>query len=149
MKDYYKIGEISNIYNIGRDSLMYYEDLGILKPFRYSNVYRMYSISDVWRLNLIKELRSLNFPIKKIKEYLDYRSIENMNKILNEEIDLINEKILELEKHKENTNKRLNSINEAMVPLKLNEIELVYISKRKALKLNADIKRAMRLEKTQ
>jgi len=28
MKDYYKIGEISKIYNIGRDSLMYYEEIG-------------------------------------------------------------------------------------------------------------------------
>ncbi len=33
MKDYYKIGEISKIYGIGRDSLMYYEDIGILYPF--------------------------------------------------------------------------------------------------------------------
>ena len=70
MKDYYKIGEISKIYGIGRDSLMYYEDIGILKPFRDKNGYRMYKLSDIWRLNLIKELRSLNFPMKKIKEYL-------------------------------------------------------------------------------
>ena len=42
MKDYYKIGEISKIYGIGRDSLMYYEDIGILKPFRDKNGYRMY-----------------------------------------------------------------------------------------------------------
>jgi DNA-binding transcriptional MerR regulator len=47
---------------------MYYEDLGILKPFRDSNGYRMYNISDIWRLNLIKKLRRLSFPIKKIKE---------------------------------------------------------------------------------
>ena len=29
MKDYYKIGEISKIYGIGRDFLMYYEEIGI------------------------------------------------------------------------------------------------------------------------
>ncbi|MDL0195921.1 MerR family DNA-binding transcriptional regulator, partial [Clostridioides difficile] len=34
MKDYYKIGEISKIYGIGRDSLMYYEEIGILRPVR-------------------------------------------------------------------------------------------------------------------
>ncbi|RDY24668.1 MerR family transcriptional regulator [Romboutsia maritimum] len=141
MKDYYKIGEISKIYGIGRDSLMYYEELGILKPFRDVNGYRMYSISDIWKLNLIKELRSLDFPMKKIKAYLDDRSIESTNKMLNEEIKLIDSKIEELIKHKENINKRLNSINDVINTTKLNKIEVVYIDTRKALKLNADIKR--------
>ncbi|GML02903.1 MerR family transcriptional regulator [Clostridioides difficile] len=45
MKDYYKIGEISKIYGIGRDSLMYYEEIGILRPVRDINGYRMYNIS--------------------------------------------------------------------------------------------------------
>ncbi|MDK2563375.1 MerR family transcriptional regulator [Romboutsia sedimentorum] len=141
MKDYYKIGEISKIYGIGRDSLMYYEELGILKPFRDTNGYRMYRISDIWRLNLIKEFRNLDFPMKKIKEYLDCRSIENTNKILKEEINLIDKKIKELEKHKENISKRLDSIDDAVNNSKLEEIELVYIHERKALKLNADIKK--------
>ena len=66
MKDYYKIGEISKIYGFSKDSLMYYEDLGILKPDRDTNGYRMYSIQDLYRLNLIKELRTLGFSMKKI-----------------------------------------------------------------------------------
>lgn len=141
MKDYYKIGEISKIYGIGRDSLMYYEEIGILKPFRDNNGYRMYKISDIWRLNLIKELRSLNFPMKKIKEYLDDRSIESTNKILNEEIDLIENKIKELISHKQNINKRINSIHDARNNSNFNNIELKYIEERKAIKLNADIKK--------
>ncbi|MBO3446151.1 MerR family transcriptional regulator [Clostridium sp. CCUG 7971] len=141
MKEYYKIGEISKIYGIGRDSLMYYEEIGILKPFRDKNGYRMYSISDIWRLNLIKELRSLNFSMKKIKEYLDDRNIETTNKILNEEIDLIDEKIRELVNYRESINKRLDSINNVINESNINEINVVYINKRKALKLNADIKK--------
>ena len=89
MKDYYKIGEISKIYGIGRDSLMYYEDIGILKPFRDKNGYRMYKLSDIWRLNLIKELRSLNFPMKKIKEYLEL----NANITKDEEFDFLIQKL--------------------------------------------------------
>ena len=139
MKDYYKIGEISKIYGIGRDSLMYYEDIGILKPFRDKNGYRMYKLSDIWRLNLIKELRSLNFPMKKIKEYLDDRNIESTKEILNKEISLIDEKIEELLSYKENIMKRLDTISYELKNLKLYEIELVYINKRKALELNANI----------
>ena len=139
MKDYYKIGEISKIYGIGRDSLMYYEDIGILKPFRDKNGYRMYKLSDIWRLNLIKELRSLNFPMKKIKEYLDDRNIESTKEILNKEIILIDEKIEELLSYKQNIMKRLDTINDELRNLKLYEIDLVYINKRKALELNANI----------
>ena len=47
MKEYYKIGEISKLYNIGADSLRYYEEAGILKPRRDENGYRMYSINDI------------------------------------------------------------------------------------------------------
>ena len=139
MKDYYKIGEISKIYGIGRDSLMYYEDIGILKPFRDKNGYRMYKLSDIWRLNLIKELRSLNFPMKKIKEYLDDRNIESTKEILNTEISLIDEKIEELLSYKENIMKRLDTISYELRNLNLYEIDLVYINKRKALELNANI----------
>ncbi len=139
MKDYYKIGEISKIYGIGRDSLMYYEDIGILKPFRDKNGYRMYKLSDIWRLNLIKELRSLNFPMKKIKEYLDDRNIESTKEILNKEIILIDEKIEELLSYKQNIMKRLDTINDELRNLKLYEIDLVYINKRKSLELNANI----------
>ena len=139
MKDYYKIGEISKIYVIGRDSLMYYEDIGILKPFRDKNGYRMYKLSDIWRLNLIKELRSLNFPMKKIKEYLDDRNIESTKEILNKEIILIDEKIEELLSYKQNIMKRLDTINDELRNLKLYEIDLVYINKRKSRELNANI----------
>ena len=139
MKDYYKIGEISKIYGIGRDSLMYYEDIGILKPFRDKNGYRMYKLSDIWRLNLIKELRSLNFPMKKIKEYLDDRNIESTKEILNTEIILIDEKIEELLSYKKNIMKRLDTISYELRNLNLYEIDLVYINKRKALELNANI----------
>ena len=139
MKDYYKIGEISKIYGIGRDSLMYYEDIGILKPFRDKNGYRMYKLSDIWRLNLIKELRSLNFQMKKIKEYLDDRNIESTKEILNKEIILIDEKIEELLSYKQNIMKRLDTINDELRNLKLYEIDLVYINKRKSRELNANI----------
>lgn len=141
MKEYYRIGEISKIYGIGRDSLMYYEELGILTPFRDKNGYRLYSISSIWKLNLIKELRSLNFPMKIIKEYLENRNIESTNNMLNEEIDLINNKIDELISHRESIRKRLDAINNTVNSTIYNEISVKHIGKRKGLILNADIKR--------
>lgn len=53
-RKYYKTGELSKIYNLGRDSLKYYEKLGLLNPGRDTNSYRMYTIKDICNLNLIK-----------------------------------------------------------------------------------------------
>lgn len=141
MKEYYKIGEISKIYGIGKDSLMYYEQLGIINPIRDINGYRLYRLNDIWKLNLIKELRHLDFPMKKIKSYLDNRSISTTKEILNQEIDLIDEKIKELLKHKKNIVKRLDAIEEVMSQKDFFEIQIKYILPRKALLLNANITR--------
>ena len=65
MGKYFKIGEISRMYHIGTDSLRYYEKLGILKPKRGENQYRLYRTEDIWRLNVIRELRELGFSLEK------------------------------------------------------------------------------------
>ncbi|GAB6167844.1 MerR family transcriptional regulator [Clostridium carnis] len=141
MKDYYKIGEISKIYGIGRDSLMYYEEIGILRPARDKNGYRLYSIRDIWKLNLIKELRALNFPMIKIKDYINNRNVNSTKEMLYEEINFIDNKIKELNKQKNNIEKRLNDIEEVIENSQLYNIKLVNLKERKALKLNGNISR--------
>ena len=56
MKRYYKIGEIAALYSVSPDSLRYYEEIGLLTPRRDANGYRMYSIEDIWRLNVIRDM---------------------------------------------------------------------------------------------
>ena len=46
-KDTFKIGELSKLFDIGVDSIRYYEKVGILHPVRNDeNNYRMYTIDD-------------------------------------------------------------------------------------------------------
>ena len=141
MKDYYKIGEISEMYDMSRDSLMYYEKLGIIEPTRDDNGYRLYSVSDIWRLNLIKELKSLGFSFKMIKEYLSNRDLNSTNRLLNEGITLLGDQILKLLKQKENMRKRMEAIKKTAKTPNLNTIELVHLKQRKGLILNGKIKR--------
>lgn len=141
MKNYYKIGEISEMYDMSRDSLMYYEKIGIIKPTRDDNGYRLYSVSDIWRLNLIKELKSLGFSFKMIKEYLENRDLNSTNKLLQNGITLLDDQILKLLKQKENMRKRMESIENTSKNSNLNSIELSYLKRRKGLILNGQIKR--------
>ena len=101
MKNYYKINEISKLYRIGKDSLRYYERIGILNPKRDINGYRMYGFSDISRLNVINELKNLGFEIRRIKELLSERSVKSTMNMLDMEITEIDRKILELEVLKE------------------------------------------------
>lgn len=98
MKNYYKISEISKLYNIGTDSLRYYEKLGILKPKRDVNGYRLYSLKDLYKLNIIRDLRSLDFSMQQIKEYLEKQSVDNTLTLLYEEQSLLHKRIKELKK---------------------------------------------------
>lgn len=89
MKNYYKISEISKLYDIGVDSLRYYERLGILTPKRDTNGYRLYNLTDLYKLNIIRDLRALDFSMQQIKEYLDHQSLENTLNLLHKEHRMI------------------------------------------------------------
>ena len=67
MKKYYKINEIAKLYHIGVDSLRYYEKVGLISPKRDENQYRQYSIYDIWRLNVIRDMMNSTFPVIKSK----------------------------------------------------------------------------------
>ncbi|GAA3661165.1 MerR family transcriptional regulator [Asaccharospora irregularis] len=138
-RKYYKTGELSKIYKIGRDSIKYYEKLGLLNPDRDTNSYRMYTIKDICNLNLIRELRSLDFSMQRIKEYLQNRNINSTKNMLQEEISLIDEKLNELASHKESLKKRLSSIDNTINHTNFNRIELLYMPKRKALTINTNV----------
>lgn len=129
MKDSFKIGEISKLYHIGTDSLRYYEELGILTPKRGANQYRLYSLNDLWKLNVIRDLRSLDFSMERIKEYMDHRSIQSTEELLTEELLVIENKIQELQELKENVQTRLHTIQEAKQH-SIGKIEKKYIEAR-------------------
>lgn len=97
MKKYFKIGEISKLYGIGVDSIRYYEEIGLIKPERSESGYRHYSIHDIWRLNVIRDLRSIGFTMEQIKEYLDNHNTASSLKLLEEEQAAIHKQLLRLQ----------------------------------------------------
>ena len=135
MKQYYTIGEISKIYQIGTDSLRYYEKLGILSPRRGANGYRIYGLDDLWKLNVIRDLRRLDFPMEKIRNYMQNRSIESTRTLLEEELGLIEEHMKALEKLKENVSERLSTLEKA-TRQPLDTVILKHFPKRKCYILN-------------
>ncbi len=114
MKDYYKISEISSLYGIGPDSLRYYEKLGILVPRRDANGYRLYSLRDLYKLNIIRNLRELGLSMRQIKEYLDGQNVSGTLGLLHKEQKLIQARLKELKKREEIIQNRIEGLNSAL-----------------------------------
>ena len=111
MKNYYKINDISKIYGIGPDSLRYYERLGILKPRRDANSYRLYSLKDLYKLNILRDLRALGFSMEQVKDYLDGQSIGNTLELLHREELLLRRRIEDLEARERIIKSRISSLS--------------------------------------
>ena len=77
MKKYYKINEIAKLYNIKTDSLRYYEEVGLICPMRSKSNYRLYTLNDIYILNIIRDCLKLGYDTHQIKEYLDKVSLSN------------------------------------------------------------------------
>lgn len=128
----YRIGEISKLYNIGPDSIRYYEEKGLLSPKRKANGYRVYSLEDIWRLNVIKDLRKLNFSVKQIKAYLEDRNINTTIELMEKEIDLIEKEIMPLVLLKKDLEKKVRVLKDFQ---KINDYERIKIEKIAARKI--------------
>lgn len=97
IKDSYTISEVSRLFGIGIDSLRYYERLGVITPARAANGYRIYSLSDMYKLACIKELRGLGLGMDTIGTYLEHQTLANTNTLIEDELSLIETQMNDLQ----------------------------------------------------
>ncbi|NCD08752.1 MAG: MerR family transcriptional regulator [Negativicutes bacterium] len=112
MEKYFTISEISKLFNIGLDSLRYYEKIGLISPKRGPNNYRLYRLGEMYRLNIIAELRKLHFSLEQIKEYMDNQSLNHTLMLLSNEKDEIKKEITRLRRQTAAINAQIEMIKE-------------------------------------
>lgn len=82
-KLYYTAGELADLFELPKQTLLYYDKMGVLFPeFISENNYRHYSLKQYLILEVILNMRKLGIPISKIKEYLEERSIDSLQALL-------------------------------------------------------------------
>jgi DNA-binding transcriptional MerR regulator len=113
VKEYYKISEISKLYGIGPDSLRYYEKIGVLRPRRGANGYRMYSLKEIYKLSILRDLRRLDFSVAQIKEYLDCQSVDNTLSMLRRERGMLAEQLRTLKAREQSIAERIHFLAKA------------------------------------
>lgn len=140
MKDHYLINQIAKLYGIGTDSLRYYERLGIIKPKRTDSGYRVYSLNSLHQLNVIRDLRRLQFTMAQIKDYLEEQSIDSTIDLLENEQEILAKEMNELQRIQQSIDHRLKTID-TYSDVEEGRIETIRLPKRHALQLSAEIKR--------
>ncbi len=136
-KSTFRIGELSKLFDIGVDSIRYYEKVGILKPLRNEeNNYRLYTIEDVRKLTMIRELLNLNFSTEQIKSFDDNRNVENTKELLAQELNILNEEIVKLYEKRNSIETRLYSLRRNLAKDASEQIKVLELEERNCLMLS-------------
>lgn len=133
-KTTFKIGELSKLYDIGVDSIRYYEKVGILNPIRDAeNNYRLYTVEDVRKLTMIRELLNLNFSTEQIKDFDQNRNVTNTQTMLEQELMIVNAAIVDLFEKRTSIEARLHTLKQNLAPKDLEVVHLLNLEDRSCL----------------
>lgn len=89
-----KISEFSQLSGISRKALIFYDDIGLLKPKKIEeNGYRYYSYQQVYLVSTIDALKELGMPLKEIKEYISSRTPDRMLAVFEEQQKILEKKL--------------------------------------------------------
>lgn len=93
----FTIGQFAALHEINKKTLMWYDEIGLLKPVCIKeNGYRYYSYQQSTELETILMLRELNVSIKDIKLFMENRTIDKFESLLQEKITELNQTISHL-----------------------------------------------------
>ena len=81
---YYRIGEVSRFTGISKDTLHFYNKIGLLVPDHVDpdNQYRYYSLRNLWELDIITACRKLNIPLETVRQILSLRDNGEITRLL-------------------------------------------------------------------
>lgn len=93
----YTINHLCKLFNLSRSTLLYYDNIGLLKPSkRGGNNYRKYSDDDIKRLEQICKYRQVGISLEEIKELIETSSEGVIKDILEKRLDELNDQILKV-----------------------------------------------------
>ena len=98
MEDYFSIGELSRYQNISKQTLIFYDKLGLFQPAYVdpSNGYRYYTARQLDELDTILILKKSGLSLQRIKELLEHYTTESSQKVLREQLGAIDRQMEEL-----------------------------------------------------
>ncbi len=98
MKDYFSIGELADFQQISRQTLIYYDKIGLFRPAYVDpqTGYRYYSASQIDYLDTILIMKKIGFSLKEIQEHMrEFHAKKSLDAFYHQ-LSVIDKKIQEL-----------------------------------------------------
>ncbi|WP_419885297.1 MerR family transcriptional regulator [Paenibacillus sp. B-A-8] len=86
MENRYSIKEVSQILGIPKDTLRYYDRIGIVSPSREHNSYRRYSKDDLVDLMNIQIMQYADFSLEEIKGKFQFHRMQSVDPAYYQEV---------------------------------------------------------------
>lgn len=97
MKNMFSVGELARYQDISRQTLIFYDRIGLFKPaYTADNGYRYYSVEQVDYLDTILLLKKIGFSLDEIRQHMESYRAEDSMEVLSAQIGNIERKIDEL-----------------------------------------------------
>ena len=115
------ITEVSLIYGLSKDTLRYYEKVGLLDPvIKGDNGQRDYKEENLKQIEFIKCMRSVNIPISELTKYMDLfkmgdDTIKERRQILENQLSLIESQMKDLEMASEKLKTKIKLYDEQLL----------------------------------
>ena len=105
----YTISEMANIFGVSRQTLIYYDKIGLFGPAEVNEKgYRFYSPTQVPLMRLICMLRDLGVDLDEITRLTSSYDVAEMARKLQERVSELDDQIAELEKERNSVQERLS-----------------------------------------
>ncbi|NTW72015.1 MAG: MerR family transcriptional regulator [Eubacteriaceae bacterium] len=109
MKDYLSVSEMAEIHNISRQTLIYYDKIGLFTPVQIdSKGYRYYSPYQIPFLREICFLKSVGIKLDDIKDHIKNRNLTTSISLLEYHKDIMDKEISRLASIQEAIQDRIN-----------------------------------------
>lgn len=93
----FTIGQFATLHEINKKTLMWYDEIGLLKPACIQeNGYRYYTYQQSFTLEIILMLRELNISTSEIRGFLEHRSAAALETLLGEKLAELDQTISHL-----------------------------------------------------
>ena len=111
----YKIGEVAGLLDTTPRTLRFYEEQGMLMPFRTAKGTRLYSQEDIARLRVIQHLVRLDVPLRTVRELAVARPESRSGDEASHKVSaLLNELRLDVEEKQRECQDALRQISAAL-----------------------------------
>lgn len=129
-KIYLTTGELANMLGIKKQTLVYYDNIGLISPAkRDEKNYRYYTLEQADELDSILTFRNLGVPIETLKEYLSVRNVKGCIDMLRKQKEQYDMEIQRLDKIRKKIERRSSILEQV---LKVKDFESVYFEEKSA-----------------